>query len=153
MTSGYVRADTTRSFAAPSVSGKVIGSLHHRHRADEFKTFLIILDKQTPLGLELHLVLDNYAIHETPAIKAWMLTHPRFHLHFIPTGSSWLRLVERGFAELTNKQIRRGAHKSIHALEKDILSWTEQWNTDPTRTYGPRPQTRSSNALLGVNGI
>lgn len=132
MTSDYVRAGTTTLFAALDVaSGKVIGSLHRRHRADEFKKFLITLDKQTPPGLDLHLVLDNYATHKTPAIKTWLLAHPRFHLHFTPTGSSWLNLVERWFAELTNKQIRRGVHKSIQSLEKDIRAWITQWNTDP----------------------
>ncbi|OLZ45090.1 IS630 family transposase, partial [Streptomyces amritsarensis] len=92
-------------------TGKVIGSLHRRHRAEEFKKFLIKLDKEVPTGLEVHLVLDNYATHKTPAIKTW--------------------LVERWFAELTNKQIRRGVHKSVQALEQDIRAWVAAWNTDP----------------------
>lgn len=145
MTSDYVRAGTTTLFAALDVaSGKVIGSLHRRHRADEFKKFLMTLDKQTPPGLDLHLVLDNYATHKTLAIKAWLLAHPRFHLHFTPTGSSWLNLVERWFAELTNKQIRRGVHKSIQALEKDIRSWIAQWNTDPK----PYVWTKTADEIL-----
>ncbi|MGW7201434.1 transposase [Streptomyces chryseus] len=91
-----------------------------RHPAEEFKKFLIKLDKEVPDGLDIHLICDNYASHKVPAIKKWLLGHPRFHLHFTPTGSSWLNLVERWFAELTNKQIRRGVHKSVHALERDI---------------------------------
>lgn len=86
--------------------------LHRRHRAEEFKKFLIKLDQEVPAGLDVHLVLDNYATHKAPAIKTWLLAHPHFHLHFTPTGSSWLDLVERWFAELTNKQIRRGVHKT-----------------------------------------
>ncbi|MFF1557043.1 IS630 family transposase [Streptomyces sp. NPDC058279] len=132
VTHDYVRAGTTTLFAALEIAtGKVIGSLHRRHRAEEFKKFLIKLDKEVPTGLEVHLVLDNYATHKTPAIKTWLLAHPRFHLHFTPTGSSWLNLVERWFAELTNKQIRRGVHKSVQALEQDIRAWIAAWNTDP----------------------
>ncbi|MFD5973987.1 IS630 family transposase [Streptomyces bacillaris] len=132
VTHDYVRAGTTTLFAALEVAtGKVIGSLHRRHRAEEFKKFLIKLDREVPDGLEVHLVLDNYATHKTPAIKTWLLAHPRFHLHFTPTGSSWLNLVERWFAELTNKRIRRGVHKTVQALEKDIRAWIAAWNTDP----------------------
>ncbi|MFF8690563.1 IS630 family transposase, partial [Streptomyces sp. NPDC015232] len=131
-THDYVRAGTTTLFAALEVAtGKVIGSLHRRHRAEEFKKFLIKLDKEVPAGLDIHLICDNYATHKTPAIKKWLLAHPRFHLHFTPTGSSWLNLVERWFAELTNKQIRRGVHRSVQALEKDIRNWITAWNTDP----------------------
>ncbi len=131
-TADYVRHGTTTLFAALEVAtGKVIGSLHRRHRAEEFKKFLAKLDKEVPGGLDVHLVLDNYATHKTPAVKTWLLTHPRFHLHFTPTGSSWLNLVERWFAELTNKQIRRGVHKSVQALETDIRNWIAGWNTDP----------------------
>lgn len=121
VTHDYVRAGTTTLFAALEVAtGKVIGSLHRRHRAEEFKKFLIKLDQQIPADLDVHRVLDNYATHKTAAIKTWLLAHPRFHLHFTPTGSSWLNLAERWFAELTNKQIRRGVHKTVQALEKDI---------------------------------
>lgn len=84
-----------------------------------------------PATLDVHLICDDYATHKTPAIKKWLLAHPRFHLHFTPTGSSWLNLVERWFAELTNKQIRRGVHRSVQALEKDIRNWITAWNTDP----------------------
>ena len=136
-THDYVRADITTLFAALEVAtGKVIGSLHRRHRAEEFKRFLTKLDKEVPAGLDVHLICDNYATHKTPVIKKWLLSHPRFHLHFTPTGSSWLNLVERWFAELTNKQIRRGVHRSVQALEKDIRNWIAAWNTDPKPVNG-----------------
>lgn len=145
VTHDYVRAGTTTLFAALEVAtGKVIGSLHRRHRAEEFKKFLIKLDKEVPAGLEVHLVLDNYATHKTPAIKTWLVAHPRFHLHFTPPGSSWLNLVERWFAELTNKQIRRGVHKTVHALEQDIRTWIAAWNSDPR----PYVWTKSADEIL-----
>ncbi|MFI0961680.1 IS630 family transposase [Streptomyces sp. NPDC021080] len=144
-THDYVRAGTTTLFAALEVAtGKVIGSLHHRHRAEEFKKFLVKLDKEVPADLDVHLVYDNYATHKTPAIKKWLLAHPRFHLHFTPTGSSWLNLVERWFAELTNKQIRRGVHRSVQALEKDIRNWIAAWNTDPK----PYVWTKTADEIL-----
>ncbi|MFE5914416.1 IS630 family transposase [Streptomyces wedmorensis] len=128
----YVRAGTTTLFAALEVAtGKVIGSLHRRHRAVEFKKFLIKLDKEVPADLQVHLILDNYATHKVPAIKTWLLAHPRSHLHFTPTGSSWLNLVERWFAELTTKKLRRGVHRSVQALERDIRAWLADWNEDP----------------------
>jgi transposase len=131
-THDYVRAGTTTLFAALDViSGKVIASLHRRHRAVEFKKFLIKVDKEVPAEFDVHLICDNYATHKTPAIKRWLLAHPRFHLHFTPTGSSWLNLVERWFAELTAKQLRRGVHKTVQALEKDIRAWIVSWNEDP----------------------
>ncbi|MFF7920921.1 IS630 family transposase, partial [Streptomyces mirabilis] len=144
-THDHVRAGTTTLFAALEVAtGKVIGSLHRRHRAEEFKKFLIKLDKEVPAGLDVHLICDNYATHKTPAIKKWLLAHPRFHLHFTPTGSSWLNLVERWFAELTNKQIRRGVHRSVQALEKDIRNWIAAWNTDPK----PYVWTKTADEIL-----
>lgn len=88
-------------------------------------------DEEIPAELDVHLICDNYATHKTPMIKKWLLAHPRFHLHFTPTGSSWLNLVERWFAELTTKRIRRGVHKSVQALEKDIRTWITAWNEDP----------------------
>ncbi|MFC8015999.1 IS630 family transposase [Streptomyces cinereoruber] len=128
----YVRAGTTTLFAALEVaSGKVIGSLHRRHRAAEFKKFLAKLDKEIPAGLQVHLILDNYATHKTPDIKKWLLGHPRFHLHFTPTSASWLNLVERWFAELTQKKLKRGVHRSVQALERDIRSWLADWNDHP----------------------
>ncbi|MEU8503105.1 IS630 family transposase [Streptomyces lavendulae] len=128
----YVRAGTTTLFAAlDTATGKVIGSLHRRHRAVEFKKFLAKLDKEVPAGLEVHLILDNYVTHKVPAVKKWLLAHPRFHLHFTPTGSSWLNLVERWFAELTTKKLRRGVHRSVQALERDIRAWLADWNEQP----------------------
>ncbi|WP_099055352.1 IS630 family transposase [Streptomyces vietnamensis] len=128
----YVRAGTTTLFAAlDTATGKVIGSLHRRHRTVEFKKFLVKLDKEVPADLEVHLILDNYVTHKVPAVKTWLLAHPRFHLHFTPTGSSWLNLVERWFAELTTKKLRRGVHRSVQALERDIRAWLADWNEHP----------------------
>jgi transposase len=128
----YVRHGTTSLFAGlDTLTGKVIGAIHRRHRATEFKAFLARIDAEVPEGLEVHLVLDNYATHKTPAIKRWLVRHPRFHLHFTPTGASWLNLVERWFAELTTKKIKRGAHTSVQGLERDIRGWIAGWNDDP----------------------
>ena len=128
----YVRHGTTSLFAAlDALSGTVIGSLYRRHRASEFKQFLARIEAEVPDGLAVHLVLDNYATHKTPAIKRWLLRHPRFHLHFTPTGASWLNLVERWFAELTTKKIKRGAHTSVPGLERDIRAWIATWNHNP----------------------
>ncbi|MCP8709167.1 IS630 family transposase [Streptomyces sp. AC04842] len=128
----YVRAGTTTLFAALEVAtGKVIGSLHWRHRAVEFEEFLAKLDKEVPADLDVHLILDNYVTHKTPAVKQWLLAHPRFHLHFTPTSSSWLNLVERWFAELTQKKLKRGVHRSVQALERDIRAWLADWNNNP----------------------
>ena len=128
----YVRHGTTSLFAALELtSGKVIGALRRRHRAREFKQFLERIDTEVPDGLAVHLVLDNYATHKTPTIKRWLQRHPRFQLHFTPTGASWLNLVERWFAELTEKKIKRGAHTSVQSLERDIRGWVVAWNEDP----------------------
>ena len=128
----YVRHGTTSLFAALEVaSGKVIGSLRRRHRASEFRKFLERIDAEVPEDLAVHLVLDNYATHKTPAIQRWLLRHPRFQLHFTPTGASWLNLVERWFAELTTRKIKRGAHTSVQGLERDIRGWIKTWNEDP----------------------
>ena len=127
-----VRHGTTSLFAALELTtGKVIGSLRRHHRASEFKKFLMQIDAEVPDDLDVYLVLDNYATHKTPAIKRWLLRHPRFHLHFTPTGASWLNLVERWFAELTTKKIKRGAHTSVQGLERDIRGWVASWNEDP----------------------
>jgi transposase len=131
----YVRHGTTSLFAALDMaSGKVIGSLKQRHRAVEFKKFLIQIDEEVPAELDVHLILDNYATHKTPEIKRWLLRHPRFHLHFTPTSGSWLNMVERWFGELTNNKIKRGARTSVRALEKDIRDWIKNWNED-SRPY------------------
>jgi transposase len=128
----YVRNGTTSLFAALDMAtGKVIGSLHRRHRAAEFKKFLQRIDEEVPAHLDVHLVLDNYATHKTPDIKRWLERHPRFHLHFTPTSGSWLNMVERWFAELAAKKIKRGSHTSVRSLEADIRSWIAQWNENP----------------------
>jgi len=131
-THDYRRSGTSSLYAALNLtSGKVIGRLHARHRAIEFKKFLQTLDREVPAHLDVHLVLDNSSTHKTPAIQKWLLAHPRFVLHFTPTSSSWLNLVERWFAELTNKLLRRGAHRSVQALNRDIRAWIDIWNDDP----------------------
>jgi transposase len=109
----------------------VIGQHQRRHRHQEFLRFLKKIDKDTPAELDLHLVCDNYATHKTPAIKTWLAAHPRFHLHFTPTSASWLNLVERWFAELTNRKLRRSVHRSVKALEDDVDAWIAAWNEDP----------------------
>lgn len=131
-THDYVRNGTTSLFAAFNIAdGTVISELHRKHRAVEFKKFLTTIDKSVPEGLDIHIVCDNYGTHKTPAIKAWLGRHPRVHMHFTPTGSSWLNQVERWFAYLTDQKVRRGAHKSVQALEADIRAWIARWNDDP----------------------
>ena len=128
----YVRHGTTSLFAAFNIAdGTVISELHRRHRASEFKKFLVRIDKAVPAGLDVHLVCDNLSTRKTPAIQDWLARHPRFHLHFTPTGSSWINQVERWFGYLTDQMIRRGVHKSVQALEADIRAWIENWNQDP----------------------
>jgi transposase len=131
-THDYARNGITSLFAALNVAdGSVIGELHRQHRAAEFKKFLVTIDKTVPEGLDIHLICDNYGTHKTPAIKAWLARHPRFHMHFTPTGSSWINQVERWFGHLTDQKIRRGVHKSVQALETDIRDWIAEWNTHP----------------------
>ncbi len=132
MTHDYVRHGTTSLFAAFDVSsGSVIAHHYRRHRHQEFLRFLKVIDAAVPKDLDLHLVLDNYATHKTPKVKEWLIRHPRFHLHFTPTSSSWLNLVERWFAELTNRKLRRSTHRSVTELETDVRKWINEWNTDP----------------------
>jgi len=131
-THDYVRGGVTTLFAALNIAtGEVIGQIHRRHRASEFKKFLARIDKEVPVELDVHLICDNASTHKTPAIQRWLAARPRFHVHFTPTGSSWLNQVERWFALLTTRQLRRGVHKNIQALEKDIRSWIRTWNEDP----------------------
>jgi len=131
-THDYLRHGVTSLFAAFNIAdGTVISELHRQHRAVEFKKFLTTIDKTVPEDLDIHIVCDNYGTHKTPAIKAWLGRHPRVHLHFVPTGSSWLNQVERWFGFLTDQMIRRGAHKSVQALEADIRTWIASWNDDP----------------------
>ena len=141
----YARHGTTDLFAAFNIAdGTVISELHRRHRAVEFQKFLISLDKAVPAGLDLHLICDNLATHKTPAIQAWLDRHPRFHLHFTPTGSSWINQVERWFGFLTDQMIRRGVHKSVQALEADIRDWIETWNENPR----PFKWTKTADEIL-----
>jgi transposase len=131
-THDYKRHGISSLYAALDLTtGKVIGQLHSCHRAIEFKKFLQTLDHEVPSDLDVHLVLDNASTHKTPQIKRWLLAHPRFVLHFTPTSSSWLNLVERWFSELTTKKLRRGAHRSTRDLNHDIRAWIETWNEDP----------------------
>ena len=131
-THDYKRSGTSSLYAALDITtGQVIGALHSRHRAIEFKKFLQTIDREVPAELDVHLVLDNSSTHKTPAIRRWLAAHPRFVLHFTPTSSSWLNLVERWFAELTNKKLRRGAHRSVRALNADIRAWIDTWNDNP----------------------
>ena len=133
-THDYVRHGTTSLFAALDVtSGEVIGRCHRRHRAIEFRKFLDAIDAAVPAELAVHLVLDNYATHKTPLIRRWLAQRPRYHLHFTPTGASWLNQVERWFALLTQKQIRRGVHRSTRALETAIKEYIAIANENPKR--------------------
>lgn len=144
-THDYLRHGITSLFAALDVAtGQIYGSIHRRHRAAEFKKFLTKLDSQIPAELDVHLICDNYATHKTPAIAKWLDTHPRFHMHFTPTYSSWLNQVERWFALLTDKKLRRGAHRSVQALEKDIREWITNWNEEPK----PFAWTKTADEIL-----
>ncbi|WP_040839600.1 IS630 family transposase, partial [Nocardia brevicatena] len=144
-THDYVRHGITTLFAALDVAtGEVIGSIHRRHRAAEFKKFLIELDKEIPTDLDVHLICDNYGTHKAPVITKWLAAHPRFHMHFTPTYSSWINQVERWFALLTDRQLRRGSHKSVVALEKSIRDWVAAWNEDPT----PFVWTKTADEIL-----
>jgi transposase len=132
MTHDYVRHGTTSLFAALEIgSGSVIAHHYRRHRHQEFLRFLKLIHAAVPPDLDLHLILDNYATHKTPEVKKWLTRHPRFHLHFTPTSSSWLNLVERWFAELTNRKLRRSAHRSVVELEADVRNWINEWNKNP----------------------
>jgi transposase len=128
----YLRHGTTNLYAALNVaSGLVISQLTPRHRAVEFKRFLQRIDAAVPAGLDVHVICDNSSTHYTAEIRRWLLRHPRFHLHFTPTYSSWLNLVERWFAELTSKWLRRGTHRSVAELEQAIGAWIDTWNDAP----------------------
>jgi transposase len=147
-THDYVRNGTTSLFAALNVAtGEVIGRCHRRHRHQEFLKFLEEIDASVPKqpGVEIHLVLDNYATHKAPAVKRWFLRHPEYHLHFTPTSGSWLNQVERFFAEITEKRIRRGAFRSVAALERAIKEYLEDHNRDPR----PFVWTANADLILG----
>jgi transposase len=144
-THDYLRHGITSLFAAFNITdGTVISELHRRHRAVEFKKFLKTIDKAVPAELDVHLVCDNYGTHNTPEIKTWLSKHPRFQIHFTPTGSSWVNQVERWFGLLTDKLIRRGVHTSVTALEKDIKEWIDTWNQNPK----PFTWTKTADEIL-----
>lgn len=131
-THDYVRHGVTSLFAALDVkTGEVIGECHRRHRAQEFLKFLKTLDRQVPEELDVHLVADNYGTHKTPSIQRWLAKRPRFTMHFIPTSASWLNLVERWFAEFTEKRVRRGVFRSVNELERAAKDYIEVNNEDP----------------------
>lgn len=132
MTHDYKRNGTTTLFAALSMlDGKVIGDCMPRHRHQEFIRFLKKVDAETRPGLDLHLIVDNYATHKHPRVKSWLQRHPRFHLHFIPTSSSWLNMVERWFREITDKRIRRGVFRSVPELIAAIQEYLDNHNQNP----------------------
>jgi transposase len=144
-THDYTRHGTTSLFAALDVaSGKIIGRCFRRHRSTEFRRFLDTIESNVPAGLDVHLILDNYGTHKTATIRRWLARRPRFHLHFTPTGASWINLVERWFATLTEKQIRRGSHRSTRELEEAIERYLNMHNR------GPKPfiWTKSADEIL-----
>jgi transposase len=144
-THDYLRHGTTTLFAALDVaSGKVIGELHRRHRAKEFLKFLATIERHVPATLQVHLIMDNYGTHKTAAVRAWFVRHPRFHAHFTPTSASWINQVERWFALLTEKQIKRGSHRSTLELERAIRDYLAIHNKDPK----PFVWTKSADDIL-----
>jgi len=131
-THDYKRNGITNLYAALDVaSGNVIANVTARHRAEEFIRFLNLVNRSVPDQLDVHLIVDNSSTHKTPAVRRWLVHHPRFTMHFTPTYSSWLNLVERWFAELTNKWLRRGTHRSVRELTASIRTWITGWNDDP----------------------
>jgi transposase len=131
-------------------AGKVVGRCYRRHRAEEFRDFLGTVDAAVPadLDLEVHLVLDNASIHKAPAVRAWLAERPRYRLHLTPTGSSWLNQVERFFALLTARRLRRGVHRSVEELEASVLGYLERHNAEPR----PFRWTRSADQILASVG-
>ncbi len=145
----YLRHGTSSLYAALDLaSGQVIGSLHARHRSQEGLAFLKKIGVEVPADLDVHLVLDNASTHNTPAVKRWLTNHPRFVMHFTPTGSSWLNLVERWFAGLTTKKMRRGTHTSVRQLNADIRAWINTWNDNPR----PDVWTKTADQILASIG-
>jgi transposase len=144
-THDYKRHGTTSLFAAlDRKTGQVIGQLHRRHRSAEFRKFLDRIEEQAPPDLDIHIVADNYGTHKTALIRKWFAKRPRFHLHFTPTYGSWINLVERWFAELTNKRIRRGVFRSIKELETAIRDYIQLHNQDSK----PFTWTRTADQIL-----
>ena len=131
-THDYLRHGTTSLFAAfDTATGTVISSLHRRHRSVEFRKFLAKIDAEVPEHLDVHLICDNYGTHKHPTIHDWLAAHPRFHMHFTPTYSSWVNQVERFFAYVTTDLLQRSDHHSVQALERDIRAWVKAWNDNP----------------------
>jgi transposase len=131
-THDYKRHGTTSLFAALELkTSRVIGQLHRRHRSAEFRQFLDVIEAQVPAGLEAHIIVDNYGTHKTAIIRKWFAKRPRFHVHFTPTYGSWINLVERWFAEITNKRIRRGVFRSVKELEAAIREYIGVYNENP----------------------
>jgi len=144
-THDYARHGTTSLFAALDVkTGTVIGEFHRRHRSVEFRKFLDTIDQAVPSALDVHLLLDNYGTHKTAPVRRWLAKRPRFHVHFTPTSASWINLVERWFAALTEKQIRRGVHRSVRELETAIKQYLAITNTSPK----PFVWTKSADEIL-----
>lgn len=132
-THDYVRHGTTTLFAALNAkTGKIIGKCYRRHRAVEFVKFLRVIDESVPMTLDVHLILDNYSTHKTPLVRRWIARHPRFHVHFTPTYSSWINLVESWFAILTNRRLRRSSYRSTRQLERDVNRYIDASNESPT---------------------
>jgi transposase len=144
-THDYARHGTTSLFAALDVkTGTVIGEFHRRHRSLEFRKFLDTIDQAVPSDLDVHLILDNYGTHKTASVRRWLAKRPRFHVHFTPTSASWINLVERWFAALTEKQIRRGVHRSVRELETAIQQYLDVSNGSPK----PFVWTKSADEIL-----
>ena len=144
-THDYKRNGTTSLFAALDLkTSRVISQFHQRHRSAEFRKFLDVIEAQVPADLDVHLILDNYGTHKTAIIRNWLAKRPRFHVHFTPTYGSWMNLVERWFAELTNKRIRRGAFRSVRELESAIREFIDVHNEDPK----PFVWTRTADQIL-----
>ena len=144
-THDYVRHGTTSLFAAlDTATGNVLGEIHRRHRAVEFRHFLNTIEANVPADLDVHVIMDNLSTHKSPTIKAWFARRPRFHVHFTPTYGSWLNMVERWFAELTMKQIRRGSHRSVPELERAIREFIDANNAEPK----PFVWTKSADEIL-----
>jgi transposase len=144
-THDYKRHGTTTLFAALDVAtGKVIGELHRRHRSKEFLAFLRTIENNVPAELDVHLIMDNYGTHKTPTVKGWLARHPRFHVHFTPTSGSWLNLVERWFGLISQRQIKRGTHRSTFELERAIRDYLSIYNEEPK----PFDWTKTADEIL-----
>lgn len=148
-THDYLRHGTIDLFAALDMArGTVITDLRPSHTADDFVRFLNKINREVPDGLDVHLILDNLSTHKSPKVHRWLLRHRRFHLHFTPTYSSWLNMVERWFSALTTKKLQRSAHRSVNDLAADIRGWIEQWNSDPK----PFTWTKTADQILSSIG-